>query len=112
MYSCNMCTYVAVVILGLTMIIMVESEYCPRLASCPGCLYAASLTLVPVNTHYVMYVTVEVSDVVSGKTEVLITKVNFSTVLLQSAHCVCMFVYAYVWRYTHVSSVGGVSIQQ
>ena len=77
-----------------------------RLASCPGCLYAASLTLAPVNTHYVMYVTVEVSDVVSGKTEVLITKVNFSTVLLQSAHCVCTFVYAYVWWYTHVSSVG------
>jgi len=80
---------VVVVILFLTMIIMVESEYCPRLASCPGCLYAASSTLAPVNTHYVMYVTVEVSDVVSGKTEVLITKVNFSTVLLQSAHCVC-----------------------
>ena len=60
----------------------------------PGCLYAASLTLAPVNSHYVMYVTVEVSDVVSGKTEVLITKVNFSTVLLQSAHCVCVFVYA------------------
>ena len=41
-----------------------------------------------------------------GRQKVLITKVNFSTVLLQSAHCICMFVYAYVCRYTHVNRVG------